>query len=249
MFEEESPTSGKKAKTTPTKSTDTPDPKNFKGGKNPSAWKWVVLIATPFVILIIMAIFGLVRLAGEETVNSSDNANTSYITNSNTNIPIANLNLSLREDSDFDGLIDYLELRIGTGITTYDTDEDTYLDGEEVLSGFSPKGRGSFTGEQFSDFCLGNFENTDELDYNQICSFVTEYIEVIRRMTQDESGASDKDLDTMVIDFCQANAEDLNVCQSAIDLALSVYMMGVEEVTNENINLNININGNLNTNT
>ncbi len=209
------------------------------------------MIATPFVILVLMAIFGFIRLANLEEAKQSSNDNTNQYVYSNLNISPVNLNITIRQDSDFDHLIDYLEERIGTDVTAYDTDLDSYLDGEEVRAGRSPKGRGDFTGAGFLEFCNSTFESTSKLDYSKICGFVADYIEIIRLMAQDESGNSDKDLDQMAEDFCTAHYSDLEICQSAIDVALSLYLQGVTEITNESLEslLNTAVNFNVNTDT
>ncbi|MBU1148803.1 hypothetical protein KKI23_01800 [Patescibacteria group bacterium] len=230
--------------------TNTPNPKDFKQKGESSPTKWVFLIATPFVILILMAVYGFIRLAQNQDNNANTNLNTNQSYYTDVNYSVTNLNIKVREDSDFDGLIDYLELRLGTGLTTYDTDEDTFFDGEEVVSGFSPKGRGTFTGEGFLQFCQDNFTSSAELDYDEICYFVAEFIEVVRRMTKDESGNSDVDIDQMAEDFCQNKAADSQVCISAIDLSLSLYLQGVTEVTDQSIEEIIEaVNQNANSNT
>jgi len=226
------------------KKKKTTSKKNFPKEDKFKVGKWVVLISTPFIILIVMAIFGLIRLAQNANTNANANQNLNQTTETNYNFSSSNLNINTRVDSDFDNLIDYLESRLGTGLTTYDSDQDTYLDGEEVRNGFSPKGRGPFSGEDFLEFCQTNFASSDDFNYKNICLFVADYIEIIRRMAQDESGESDKDLDEMVQNFCQENSANLADCRTAVDLALSLYMQGVTELTNELPNINLNISTN-----
>ncbi len=46
-------------------------------------------------------------------------------------------------DSDFDGLSDYEEVKVyGTNPLNDDTDSDTFKDGDEIKSGYNPKGEG-----------------------------------------------------------------------------------------------------------
>ena len=52
---------------------------------------------------------------------------------------------SFVSDFDQDGLSDALEIFYGTDPANPDTDNDKFLDGEEVRRGYSPKGDGRFT--------------------------------------------------------------------------------------------------------
>jgi len=46
-------------------------------------------------------------------------------------------------DSDFDGLSDYEEVKVyGTNPLNDDTDGDSFKDGDEIKSGYNPKGEG-----------------------------------------------------------------------------------------------------------
>ncbi len=46
----------------------------------------------------------------------------------------------MMQDTDGDGLLDYVEQAIGTDISNQDTDGDGYLDGEEIEAGYDPLG-------------------------------------------------------------------------------------------------------------
>lgn len=79
--------------------------------------------------------------------NSNDNANLNSNENENTNTS-SDTNVSRptsvnsTTDSDNDGLTDVEEQLYGTKINQPDTDEDGYLDGDEVRNGFNPTGAG-----------------------------------------------------------------------------------------------------------
>jgi predicted nucleic acid-binding Zn ribbon protein len=65
------------------------------------------------------------------------------ITNENLKkILIADANLS-GDDTDEDGLSDFIEAAVGTDIDRLDTDGDGYSDKDELLSGFNPLGAGN----------------------------------------------------------------------------------------------------------
>ena len=74
-----------------------------------------------------------------EDAEGNENTNTETNTNTNTSKIPAN---APTKDSDNDGLTDVEEELYGTKINKPDTDDDGFLDGEEVKNGFNPTGEG-----------------------------------------------------------------------------------------------------------
>ncbi|MDD5040358.1 MAG: hypothetical protein PHY34_04385 [Patescibacteria group bacterium] len=65
-------------------------------------------------------------------------SNTAVNTNANMNVN----SVATGRDTDLDGLTDIEEAIYGTSLNNPDTDQDTYSDGHEVLSGYNPNGTG-----------------------------------------------------------------------------------------------------------
>jgi len=77
-----------------------------------------------------------------ENANTNSGGNENINTNStptNTSTPVS---INSTTDTDNDGLTDVEEQIYGTKINQPDTDEDGYLDGDEVRNGFNPTGAG-----------------------------------------------------------------------------------------------------------
>lgn len=86
--------------------------------------------------------------------NDNENSNTNTNTNSNSN---SNSNLNVNappadsEDTDDDELTDVEEEIYNTSPSKPDTDQDGYLDGEEVLAGYDPKDSGAIEDSEAVD--------------------------------------------------------------------------------------------------
>lgn len=89
----------------------------------------------------------------EDTTNDLISQQGIGITNENlSKIPIGLDDINYGDDSDADGLADVFEEAIGTDKNDSDTDNDSYLDGEEITHGYTPKG----TGKQLADTNFAN---------------------------------------------------------------------------------------------
>lgn len=106
---------------------------------------------------------GVVNNANDN-VNANDNANEDGDRNSNVpsnqNTNVANVNMGppppRGPDADRDSLTDAEEEIYGTGINKPDSDSDGFLDGQEVLAGYSPAGPGKLLVSPL----VKTFENT-----------------------------------------------------------------------------------------
>lgn len=87
--------------------------------------------------------------------NSNTNANTNTNANSNTNAANRNTNTSVAltfdqltstADADKDNVTDIEEASYTSKLNSSDSDDDTFLDGAEVLMGYSPVGKGRLDG-------------------------------------------------------------------------------------------------------
>jgi len=88
------------------------------------------ILVGAFVVVIIIGGWFLLKQSKDVVVDSDDGA--SKTTNSQARKPDGDY------DSDFDGLTDKEEEIYGTDPTNPDTDNDTFLDGEEISAGYNP---------------------------------------------------------------------------------------------------------------
>ena len=63
-------------------------------------------------------------------------------------IPIGNLSTENEDDCDNDGLGDSLEQALGTNLCNQDSDNDGYLDNQEILNGYDALGPGKLSLDQ-----------------------------------------------------------------------------------------------------
>jgi len=75
--------------------------------------------------------------------------------------------LSPNLDFDRDGLTNYQEFLLRTNPTKKDTDNDNYIDGQEILNGYNPLYEGKLTAQQETVIGSFNFENNQNQEINE----------------------------------------------------------------------------------
>lgn len=170
--------------------------------------------------------------SNKNTANANVNAATNA--NANTNTAATNTNTSTAPasytiDTDNDSLNNYLETWMKTSKTSADADGDSYLDGKEVASGYSPLHKGGIlTVPSLEQYCTTSTLVTQyafaSADSKTFCGIAGDVLAKIQVMAT--NAAFYEDLDALLSTSCSSFGKiDKADCAATVQAVLTSYML------------------------